>query len=186
MVYILYKIGYTRMNNIQIISSKSSFKYVVTSSPDPNSIECYKDLLFKNGVTTVVRLCEKKYDDSILNKHGITVIDIPIADGSVPNDEIVSNWIRIIMAEMEKNKSGIAVHCMSGLGRAPLFVCVGLITFGNVDPIGAVEMVREKIPRALNSKQVDYVCKIKTRKIRKYCVKSQRNVIYKDRQCCIM
>ena len=123
-------------------------------------------------MTTVVRLCdEKKYDDSVLKKHGITVIDIPIADGSVPDDEMVKNWKKIIMAEMEKKNMAIAVHCMSGLGRAPLFVCIGLISFGKIDPTDAITMVRAKIPRALNSKQVSYVCNIK---------------IHKSKQCCIM
>jgi protein-tyrosine phosphatase len=155
------------MNTISrysIISSKS-FKYVVTPSPDPNSIEYYKDLLFKNGITTVIRLCtEKKYDTAYLKKFGITVIDIPMDDGSVPTHEILSKWIQIITTEIKLGRTGIAVHCRSGLGRSPLFVCVGLIITEKIDPVGAVELVRKEIPKALNTKQINYICDGKIRK----------------------
>jgi protein tyrosine phosphatase type 4A len=157
--------------NSHFIISSESFKYVVTPSPNPNSVEYYKDLFSTNGVTTVVRLCEeKKYDDSILKEHGISVIDVPIPDGSVPNDEAIKNWKNIIMAEMKKNNNAIAVHCMSGLGRAPLFVCVGLITLDNIEPLDAITKVRKEIPGALNSRQLDYVSTIKITKRRRCCI----------------
>lgn len=167
--------------NIHFVISSGSFKYVVTPSPNPNSIECYKDLLFQNGVTTVVRLCEKKYDDSVLVKRGINVIDISIPDGSVPDAETMKTWTNIISTEMKKNNAGIAVHCMSGLGRAPLFVCIGLIIFGNMNPIDALTTIRQKIPKAMNTKQVNYICTINAKKIRIY-----KNNQQKQSQCCIM
>lgn len=159
------------MDSIQrhsIISSKSSFKYVVTSSPDTNSIEYYKDLLFKNEITTVIRLCrEKKYDAAYLNNFGITVIDIPMDDGSVPTRKVLLNWVQIITTEITQKKAGIAVHCRSGLGRSPLFVCVGLIAFEKINPTDAINLVREKIPKALNTKQLQYICKTRIHKCHK-------------------
>lgn len=152
------------ISRYSIISSKS-FKYVVTPSPDPNSIEYYKDLLFKNGITTVIRLCvEKKYDETYLKKFGITVIDIPMDDGSVPTHEILSKWIQIIATEIQLGKTGIAVHCRSGLGRSPLFACIGLIRFEKIDPVDAIELIRKEIPKALNIKQIKYICEVRIHK----------------------
>jgi protein tyrosine phosphatase type 4A len=144
----------------RIVCNKS-FKYVVTSCPNPSSIEYYKDLILTNGITTIVRLCEKKYDDSKLISSGINIIDIPISDGSVPDAETLYKWIKIIGNEIKLKKNGIAVHCMSGLGRAPMFACIGLIKFDKMEPLDAVIFIRTCIPYALNTKQLNYLSNIK-------------------------
>jgi len=149
--------------NINIISY-GGFKYVVSPSPNPSSICDYKDFLLSNGVTTIVKLCkEKLYDDSD------NIIDIPLEDGATPDEQTIKRWVEIIKNE-KKVRSGIAVHCVSGLGRAPLFVCVGLIKVEKMNALDAVALVRSKIPHALNSRQLKFVFNLK----------------YKKNLCCVM
>lgn len=157
-------------NMYTIIDPLSGFKYVVTPSPDSNSIHSYKNLLFKNNITTVLRLCDQiDYDDEYLNTFNIKVIHMPLKDGDVPNAETVEKWLNIISSAT----NGIAVHCRAGLGRAPLFVCVGLIKIGKIDNIRAIEIVRKEIKGALNTKQIDFLCntlpKIQIKKNKQNC-----------------
>lgn len=130
-----------------------NFKYVVSPSPNPSSIYDYKDFLLSNGVTTIVKLCREKMYEELKD---INILDIPIEDGSVPDIQEMKQWIDIIKKE-KNNVNGIAVHCISGLGRAPLFVCVGLIKVEKMGALDAISLVRSKIPYALNSKQLKFI-----------------------------
>jgi protein tyrosine phosphatase type 4A len=137
----------------------SNFRYVVTPSPDSNSIISYKNFLLKNNVTTVIRLCDNavKYDEEYLMSNGIKIVHIPLRDGDIPELDVIKQWLELII--IEKSGSGaIAVHCRAGLGRAPLFVCIGLVKIGKMDEIDAVNLVRENIKGALNIKQINFVC----------------------------
>ncbi len=142
--------------NMHVISDPSSgFKYIVTSSPDSNSIYSYKNLLFKNNVTTVLRLCDQcTYDEEYLSTFNINVIHMPLKDGDVPDVETIKQWTEII----SNASNGIAVHCKAGLGRAPLFVCIGLILVCNMETFEAIDLVRKHIKGSLNSKQIDFLC----------------------------
>lgn len=141
---------------MHVISDPSSgFKYIVTPSPDSNSIYSYKNLLFDNSITTVLRLCEKyEYDDEYLTTANIQVIHMPLKDGDVPDVDVVKQWLNIINNE----KNGIAVHCRAGLGRAPLFVCIGLIKISGMDDVEAINFVRNHIKGSLNLRQIDFLC----------------------------
>ncbi|KAJ1979296.1 hypothetical protein H4R33_005757 [Dimargaris cristalligena] len=50
----------------------------------------------------------------------------------------------------------IAIHCVSGLGRAPLLVTMALVANG-MAPATAIELVRRKRRGALTIEQVDYL-----------------------------
>ena len=50
----------------------------------------------------------------------------------------------------------IAVHCVAGLGRAPVLVCIALIESG-MNWMAAVELVRKKRRGALNITQLQYL-----------------------------
>lgn len=50
----------------------------------------------------------------------------------------------------------IAVHCVAGLGRAPVLVCIALVERG-LGKLESVEFVREKRRGAINNRQLAYV-----------------------------
>lgn len=143
---------------INCITTTSGFRYYVTQSPDPNNLHNYKDLLVSNDVKTLVKLCDDTiYDTEYLIHNGIKVINIPLQDGTTPSKDVIKNWTNIIKKEMKVKNGSIAVHCVSGLGRAPLFVCVGLILVDKLDPIDAITMVRKTIRSALNTNQINFL-----------------------------
>ncbi len=51
----------------------------------------------------------------------------------------------------------IAVHCVAGLGRAPVLVALALIEHGFGDPSAAVEFIRSQRRGAINMRQLNYL-----------------------------
>lgn len=51
----------------------------------------------------------------------------------------------------------IAVHCIAGLGRAPVLVAIALIEFAGMDPVDAVSLIRKHRRGAINEKQLQYL-----------------------------
>ncbi|KAI7691004.1 Protein tyrosine phosphatase type IVA 3 [Sarcoptes scabiei] len=58
----------------------------------------------------------------------------------------------------------IAVHCVAGLGRAPVLVAIALIEAG-LKYEDAVEMIRAARRGAINAKQLDYLSEYKPKKV---------------------
>ena len=53
-------------------------------------------------------------------------------------------------------KAAISVHCVAGLGRAPVLVAVALIEAG-VEPLDAVDRIRKVRRGAINARQLQYL-----------------------------
>ncbi len=59
------------------------------------------------------------------------VTDLSFPDGSPPSQEIVDKWLSLLKTEFMANPDTcIGVHCVTGLGRAPVLVGVSLIELG--------------------------------------------------------
>lgn len=54
----------------------------------------------------------------------------------------------------------IAVHCVAGLGRAPVLVTIALIEYG-MEALDAVELIRRSRKGALNSRQIGWLAEYK-------------------------
>mmetsp|Transcript_37412 Transcript_37412/g.74088 ORF Transcript_37412/g.74088 Transcript_37412/m.74088 type:complete len:239 (+) Transcript_37412:862-1578(+) len=83
------------------------------------TVDDYGPYFQQKGVTLVVRLNKKYYDERKFLKYGIRVLDLYYLDGSNPPRAILDQFLR----EVEGNAGGIAVHCKAGLGRTG--TCIG-------------------------------------------------------------
>jgi protein tyrosine phosphatase type 4A len=85
------------------------------------------------------------------------VTDLSFPDGSPPPPEIVEKWLNLLKTEFSADpETCIGVHCVTGLGRAPVLVGVALIELG-MKYEDAVELIRRKRRGAINSRQLEFL-----------------------------
>ncbi|NP_001388827.1 similar to protein tyrosine phosphatase 4a2 [Rattus norvegicus] len=131
-----------------------SMRFLITYNPTNETIHKFTEELKSYGVTTLVRVCDATYDKTLVENSGIRVLDLPYSDGAPPPDELVDNWLDLLKNKFrEEPGCCVAVHCMAGLGRAPVLVALALIECGmkNED---AVHLIRQKRRGAFNTKQL--------------------------------
>ncbi|XP_056630947.1 PRL-1 phosphatase-like [Diorhabda sublineata] len=161
------------MTEFALISHRG-FKFLITKNPSNNNLETFIKELKKNNVKIVVRVCEPTYDTEALKGAGIQVCNLTIPDGTCPSDSIIHEFFLILKRQFSINpESCIAVHCVGGLGRAPVMVALALIELGFTYE-DAVSLIREKRRGAINSKQLEFLSKYKPKsrlgKDQKKCV----------------
>lgn len=150
------------------LGSKPSFiesgkyRFLIMDSPKENNLNLYIKECKKHGVTDLVRICEEYYPASEVEAAGIRMHEkCKYDDGDPPPDDVISNWTKLVDEVFHKNsksddKPCIAVHCVAGLGRAPVLVAIALIESG-FEPLEAVEFIRKSRRGAINNKQLNYL-----------------------------
>lgn len=170
-----------------------SYRFVVSDAPTDSNLSSYLDFMKRKSVVALVRACEPTYDKTPLEAAGIKVVELPFADGLAPPENVITSWLALVASTFEGNGSGssnnnskkssskdskssksdikaaIAVHCVAGLGRAPVLVCLALIESG-MGWMEAVELVRKKRRGALNLTQLKYLELYKPRGKKESCV----------------
>ena len=72
----------------------------------------------------------------------LTTQDCPFDDGAAPPAEIIKRWLDVMDETFRDHPDGcVAVHCVAGLGRAPVLVAVALMEQG-MKYTAAVELIR--------------------------------------------
>ncbi|KAI8438875.1 hypothetical protein MSG28_011213 [Choristoneura fumiferana] len=136
-------------------------RFLITDRPSDVTIQAYLQELRKHSVCTVVRVCEPSYDVAPLRAENIEVRDLAYDDGT---------------RAQNKPESAVAVHCVAGLGRAPVMVAIALIELG-MKYEEAVETIRDQRRGAINSKQLSY--------LEKYRPKSRLKKNGHKNSCCV-
>lgn len=149
--------------------SARGLKFVILDCPTENNLHLYIQELKERGATDVVRLCEPTYSKEILNENGINVLDLSVKDGGIPAPNVLQTFLQLCeerfgpfgnevqeSTPQSDNLPTIAVHCVAGLGRAPVMVAIALIERG-LEPLEAVELIRKKRRGAFNSVQLTYL-----------------------------
>uniref|UniRef100_A0A8C9VRT9 Protein tyrosine phosphatase 4A2b n=1 Tax=Scleropages formosus TaxID=113540 RepID=A0A8C9VRT9_SCLFO len=132
-------------------------KFLITHNPTNATLNKFTEELKKFKVSTLVRVCEATYDKGPVEKEGIEVLDWPFDDGAPPPTQIVDDWLNLLKVKFrEEPGCCIAVHCVAGLGRAPVLVALALIECG-MKYEDAVQFIRQKRRGAFNSKQLLYL-----------------------------
>ncbi|XP_006885155.1 PREDICTED: protein tyrosine phosphatase type IVA 1-like [Elephantulus edwardii] len=134
-----------------------NMRFLIAHNPNQASLNKFLQELKRNGVTTIVRVCEATYNTDFLEQEGIQVFDWPFADGTAPSNQIVDQWLDLVKRKFRESPGCcIAVHCTAGLGRAPVMVALALIE-GGMKYEEAVQFIRQKRRGAFNSKQLSYL-----------------------------
>lgn len=146
--------------------------FVIMDAPNDSNLHIYLKELKKNNVTDIVRACEVTYSREAVEAAGIHVHELEFPDGESPDPEILDQWLNLVehcfkdnVSNSNSNRS-IAVHCVAGLGRAPVLVAIALIEYG-LDPINAVEHIRKFRRGAINLRQLKYLEKYQPRRANK-------------------
>jgi cell division cycle 14 len=95
--------------------------FLERQGPDGYSLVMPSDLinpLKSKGVTHIVRLCEKLYDERIYIRAGFRYTDLFFRDGSIP-----PNWIKDAFLKIVNGKDVVALHCRAGVGRTYSSIC---------------------------------------------------------------
>ncbi|KAJ1998807.1 hypothetical protein GGI04_004840, partial [Coemansia thaxteri] len=152
-------------NSFSLIEYDQGLRFLIMDCPTNNTIALYLKEFSRLNVTDVVRVCEPTYLRERLESHGVRVHDLPFKDGDVPPSTVLKQWLELVNERLSDAASQaaaqpvpktIAVHCVAGLGRAPVLVAVALIEKGK-DPLDAIEHVRLKRRGAFNNRQITYL-----------------------------
>jgi len=160
-----------KLSGATFLESKN-YRFIIMDAPTDANLPNYIEVLTKRKVRYVVRACDPTYSTAPLAKAGINVVDLPFADGDPPPDEIVTKWLKLVGQEFIENneeKSSIAVHCIAGLGRAPVLVAIALVEAG-MDPYDAINFIRKKRRGAINARQLKYLEHYKRKSPGKSCI----------------
>ncbi|XP_074018229.1 protein tyrosine phosphatase type IVA 2 isoform X3 [Numenius arquata] len=121
-----------------------NMRFLITHNPTNATLSKFIEELKKYGVRTLVRVCDATYDQAPIEKEGIQVL-------------IVDDWLNLLKTKFrEEPGCCVAVHCVAGLGRAPVLVALALIECG-MKYEDAVQFIRQKRRGAFNSKQLLYL-----------------------------
>ncbi|KAM0682461.1 hypothetical protein MDAP_002300 [Mitosporidium daphniae] len=106
-----------------------------------------------------------------MHRHNVTdlVRDWIFPDGAAPPGAIVHQWLALLKRtfslhaadsleeyDEDTTRSTVAVHCIAGLGRAPVLIAIALIEHG-MDPFDAVLFIRRKRRGAINQMQLKFL-----------------------------
>ena len=125
-----------------------SVRLLIMDAPKQENLHLYLRECKKYNVVHIVRISEPTYSKDEVEAAGITLHEMYYPDGQSPPPEVIERWIALITStfdvpKVKDEKPCIALHCVAGLGRAPVLVAIALIEYG-FDAISAVTFIRER------------------------------------------
>jgi len=153
---------------ISLIEYKD-YGLLVFDAPTDENLAQYISVLTSHNVRNVVRACDPTYSTEPLRTSNIAVHEMPFPDGGVPSRDLIDKWLSLLRNTFTLvTKEVIGIHCIAGLGRAPLLVALALMEAGMTSS-EAVQYVRERRKGSINMKQMQWLALYKPRK-RKSCI----------------
>ena len=144
--------------------------FLISGTPTIETLTNYLKILKEHNINHVIRVCiEKTYPKYMLEENGIIFFDMPIVDGSIPSEIDKKLWLDTFLDLRKNNINRIAVHCVSGHGRASLYVALCLL-YDNYNPYDAITKIREVRTGSFNSLQIKYIKEQKNKSKSNCCI----------------
>jgi len=138
-------------------------RFLILDAPTDDNINSYIEVLQKKNVSIVVRACEPTYSPQPIKAAGIQFKELPFSDGEPPPSNVIDGWLLLLSEVFGKNKTTtVGVHCVAGLGRAPILVAIALVESG-MDACDAIDLIRKVRKGAFNARQLAWIGKYKRR-----------------------
>jgi len=158
----------TGLPNPPSLIEHKNWKFIIFDAPTESNLDLYLKEMKKHNVTHLARACDPTYPIEALSSSGIKVHELSFPDGGFPSDSVVDQWLDLCKeafknAKSDNNNVSVAVHCVAGLGRAPVLVAIALIEQG-IKYDDAVNLIREKRRGAINAKQLKWLKNYKPKK----------------------
>jgi len=160
-----------------------NLRFVIMDCPTNDNLRFYIKPLKTNNVKHLIRVCEPTYSTQLLNEAGIQVHELPFPDGQSPPSSILNGFLDVV-DDVDKHqketgeKIAIAVHCVAGLGRAPVLVGTALVEKG-MKPLDAIEHIRKKRRGAFNNKQIQFLDTYKKRSNKTMSIRKSLSNMFK-------
>jgi len=151
--------NFSNLPNPSSLLEYKGWKFLIFDAPTDANLDVYIKEFKKHNVTHIARACDPSYATDKLEKEGIKVSEMSFADGGFPNESIVSQWLALCRSVYKGEGKGevcIGVHCVAGLGRAPVLVAIALIELG-MHYEEAITFIRDKRKGAINAKQLKFL-----------------------------
>jgi len=163
----------TLTNQPSLVEHKG-MRFLIHDLPTNSNLYIYLKEFQKHHVTHLVRVCNSSYSKDLFEKNSIKVIDLPFDDGSSPPQKVIDAWLSIVDTVFPENsvetpKATIAVHCVAGLGRAPVLVAIAILERDNLSALDVITLIRKYRRGAINLKQMKFIEKYKKKKNNKKC-----------------
>jgi len=150
----------TTSSNPPSFIAYKNWNFLITDCPSQKALKGFVKLLKSKNVRHVVRACDPSYKTQKLTEANIEVHDLSFPDGGFPPPDIIHQWLALchqaFLVNVDTNTEdhvSIGVHCVAGLGRAPVLVALALMDRG-MTWREAVEEIRKNRPGAINAHQL--------------------------------
>jgi len=176
-------------NKPSLVERPSGLRFLIIDRPTSANLDAYLREFKAQRVCDLARACESDacYSRERVEETGVRVHDVAFDDGSPPPPAVIQAWLKICAGAFGGAGAGgaggkgggggggnaegraVAVHCVAGLGRAPVLVAIALIEDG-MEPIDAVDLIRRQRRGAINAKQLEYLQNSYTRQKKGACI----------------
>ena len=126
---------------------------ILAACPQPgvsDPINYDLDLLANLGITTLITLTEKDFDQPSLKQAGLKNIHLPIYDREPPS----MAQMHMLVFKMQRaidNNEVLAVHCLAGLGRTGTIIVAWMMKEGGLSAEEALKRARQINPNFVQS-----------------------------------
>ena len=111
-----------------------------------------EDLHFlqEQGIRAIITLCGRTCQPELVEKYGLVVKHLPVADFEAPSPEIIEKAVGYIERRLA-NHEPVLVHCQVGLGRTGTILACYLVHRG-MEPRQALAHLRRLRPGSVEVK----------------------------------